>query len=452
MPAQVNEQRRFWDEPAMTMSPDELSQLQLGKLRNQLRYEIDRSDYYRERIAAAGLDPEGLESLEQLDAIALFRKDEHRRSQEASLSELGHPYGLHLCAGLDEVLCVNATSGTTGIPTFYTFTRKDLLTNSECTSRALWHAGVRPGDTVLHGFALSMFVGGLPLAAAIQHLGAKVLPVGAEGGTDRLLQFAELARPSHMILTPSFAEHLIEKCPSVLGREVGELGLRALICGGEPGAGDPAVRSKLEGAYGAKIYDVMGGAYGYMSVSCDHHCGMHVVSQDHACLELIDPESSRALPIEDGAVGTIAYTSLDWEAGPILRYDMRDVTQVFTGTCACGLPGFRLKIIGRADDMLIVKGINVYPAAVKNLVAEFFPRTTGEIRIVLHETGPKVTPPLHLEVEHGQDEKELADLKADIEARAHDVLRFSATVQMVAPGSLGRTATKSKLIERRPTE
>jgi phenylacetate-CoA ligase len=433
----------------MTMSPAALSLLQLNKLRKQLRYEIDRSAYYQERLAVAGVIPERLESLEELAAIAVFRKDEHRHSQEASLTEMGHPYGLHLCAGLDEVLCVNATSGTTGIPTFYTFTGKDLLNNNECTSRALWHAGVRPGDTVLHGFALSMFVGGLPLAAAIQHLGAKVLPVGAEGGTDRLLRFAELAHPSHMILTPSFAEHLIEKCPSVLGKEVGELGLRALICGGEPGAGDPAVRSKLEGAFQAKIYDVMGGAYGYMSVSCDHHCGLHVVSPDHAYLELIDAESSRALPIEDGAVGTIAYTSLDWEAGPILRYDMGDVTQVFTEPCACGLPGYRLKIIGRADDMLIVKGINVYPAAVKNLIAEFFPRTTGEIRIILHETGPKITPPLHLEVEHGQDEKELGDLKADIEARAHNVLRFRASVELVPPGSLGRTATKAKLIEIR---
>jgi phenylacetate-CoA ligase len=255
-----------------------------------------------------------------------------------------------------------------------------------------------------------------------------------------------------MILTPSFAEHLIEKCPSVLGREVGELGIRALICGGEPGAGDPAVRSKLEGAYQAKIYDVMGGAYGYMSVSCDHHCGLHVVSHDHAYLELIDPDSSRALPIEDGAVGTIAYTSLDWEAGPILRYDMGDVTQVFTQPCPCGLPGYRLKIIGRTDDMLIVKGINVYPAAVKNLVAEFFPRTTGEIRIILHEAGPKITPPLHVEVEHGRGEKELHDLKSDIEARAHNVLRFSARVELVPPGSLGRTATKAKLIERRSAD
>jgi phenylacetate-CoA ligase len=436
----------------MTLPPAELTELQLDRMRRQLRYEIDRSAYYRERLAAAGLVPERLEALEQLEAIALFRKDEHRRSQETSLAELGHPYGLHLCAGLNEIRCVNATSGTTGIPTFYTFTAQDLLTNSECTSRALWHAGVRPGDTVLHGFALSMFVGGLPLATAIQHLGAKVLPVGAEGGTDRLLQFAELARPSHMILTPSFAEHLIEKCPSVLGKEVADLKIRALICGGEPGAGDPAVRSKLEGAYRAKIYDVMGGSYGYMSVSCDHHCGMHVVSLDHAHLELIDPESGRALPIEDGATGTIAYTSLDWQAGPILRYDMGDVTQVFTEPCACGLPGFRLKIIGRADDMLMVKGINVYPAAVKNLVAEFFPRTTGEIRIILHEDGPKVTPPLHLEVEHGEDETELADLSSDIEARAHDVLRFSASVELVPAGSLGRTATKSKLVERRSVE
>jgi phenylacetate-CoA ligase len=439
----------FWDERNMTMDTKEREKIQLEKLKKQLRYEYDTSLFYRERIEAAQINPEKLKSLEEVQKIAVFTKDEHRKSQEESLKQFGHPYGLHVCAPMDKVVLVSATSGTTGIPTFYTFTKNDLKTNNECTSRALWWGGVRPGDTVLLAFALSMFVGGVPLANAIEHLGAKVLPVGAEGGTRRLLEFANLTRPTHVILTPSFAEHLSEKCPETLGKEIRELGIRTLICGGEAGAGDPAVRAKLEAAYGAKVFDWMGGAYGFMSICCENHQGMHHVSPDHTCLELVDSKTKETLKMEDGAVGNIAYTSLDWEAGPILRYDMGDVTQVFTSTCSCGLTGVRLKVIGRSDDMLIVKGINVYPTAVKNLVTEFHPRTTGEIRIVLDEPGPKVPAPLLIKVEHGKDEKDLFKLKSDVEARIHDVMRFKAEVELVSGGTLERTSTKAKLIEKR---
>lgn len=439
----------FWNRKYMTIGQEELEGLRLDKLRKQLKYECGRSEYYRDRIQGADIIPEKLKSLEQLQGIPVFTKEDHRKSQEESLRRLGHPYGLHVCAPMDKVVQVNATSGTTGMPTFYTFTRKDLQVNSECTARALWWAGVRPGDTVLLGFALSMFVGGVPLAIAIQYLGAKVLPVGAEGGTRRLLEFANLTKPTHMILTPSFAEFLIEKCPEILGKDVRELGIKTLICGGEAGAGDPAVRSKLEEAYGSKVYDWMGGAYGFMSICCDNHQGMHIVSPDHMLLELIDPDTKTTLAVTDGAVGNVAYTSLSWEAGPILRYDMGDVTQVFTGPCSCGITGVRLKVIGRSDDMLIVKGINVYPTAVKNIVTEFCPRTTGEARVVIDQPGPTVPAPLLIKVEHRKSEQNLSGLKGDIEQRLSDVLRFKADVELVPEGFFQRSSTKTKLVEKR---
>lgn len=438
----------FWNSKYMTMGQKRLEELHLEKLRKQLKYEYDYSEYYRNRIQAAGIVPEKLKSPQELEGIPVFTKEEHRKSQEESLRRYNHPYGLHVCAPMDKVVQVNATSGTTGIPTFYTFTRKDLQVNSECTARALWWAGVRPGDTVLLAFALSMFVGGVPLAIAVQHLGAKVLPVGAEAGTRRLLEFADLTKPTHIIFTPSFAEYLIEKCPEILGKNVAELGIRTLICGGEAGAGDPAIRAKLENAYGAKVYDWMGGAYGFMSICCENHQGMHIVSPDHMYLELIDPDAKTALAMTDGAVGNIAYTSLDWEAGPILRYDMGDVTQVFTDPCSCGMTGVRLKVIGRSDDMLIVKGINVYPTAVKNIVTEFFPRTTGEMRVVIDQPGPKVPAPLLIKVEHGTTEQDLPILKSQLEHRLSDVLRFKADVKLVPEGTFERTATKTKLVEK----
>jgi phenylacetate-CoA ligase len=176
---------------------------------------------------------------------------------------------------------------------------------------------------------------------------------------------------------------------------------------------------------------------------------MHLVSPDYAYLELVNPETNETVKMEDGANGALATTSLDWEAGPILRYNMGDVAQVFTSPCRCGLTGLRIKVLGRSDDMLKVKGIIVYPAAVKNLVTGFFPRTTGEIRIILDQPGPNAPAPLPIQVEYSKDEKDLPNLKAELEARMHDVLRFRADVTLMPEGTFERTSTKTKFIEKR---
>ncbi len=195
----------------------------------------------------------------------------------------------------------------------------------------------------------------------------------------------------------------------------------------------------------------MGGAWGFFMVSCREHRGMHIVSPDLCLVEAIDPETAQAVPIEDGTVAEMAFTSLDWEAGPILRYNMGDITEFLTAPCACGLPGTRYRILGRADDMLIVKGINVYPAAVRNVVAGFMPRVTGAMRIVLDEPGPKITPPLQLRIEHGPDvgQDDLLTLCAELEDRIRDLLRFRPQIELIPPGSLERSTHKTKLIFKR---
>lgn len=438
----------LWHERQERLTGQELADLQLTKLKKQLQYEYGASPYLKKRLDDAGVVPQTVQSPEDLARIPLFTKDENRKLQELSLDQEGHPYGLHMCAPLAKVACVSATSGTTGLPTFYTFTRKDLDINGEVTGRGLWRMDVRPGDSVLLGFALSMFVGGLPLAHAIQQLGARVIPVGAEAGTARFLQFAKLTRPEHMICTPSFAEYLAERAPEHIGCNVQDLGIKTLLCGGESGAGNPEVRRRLENAYGAKIFDMIGGAWGFFACSCLRHQGMHFVSPDYILLELIDSSTKKPIPFRDGAVGELAHTSLEWEGGPALRYDLGDIVQVFTAPCECGMPGLRIKVLGRADDMIIVKGINVYPAAVKNLVAGFAPRTTGSICIILDEPGPKVNPPVRVRVEYGAalGESGLESLRHDLERRISDVLRFRPLIELVPPESLGRTFHKSKLV------
>lgn len=441
-------ERRYWNEKMEALPREKLRVLQLERLKKQLQYEYENSPYYKERFESVGFHPTHLKELEDIRKLPFFTKDEHRKVQEASLEKYGHPYGLHLCAPLNRVIAVNATSGTTGVPTFYAFTRHDIQVNNECHARGLWRIGIRPGDTIAHAMALSMFVGGTPVVEAFQAFGARVLPIGAEGGTERLLQFVQLCKPRMLMCTPSYAEYLITKAPSIIKKEVGELGIQILYIGGEPGGGIPEVRRRLEEAYGAKVYDDMGGCWGFWMNSCDAHDGMHVASEDLNYLEVVDPVTGRSLNIEDGVMGEMVATSLDWEASPILRYNMGDVIQILTKTCACGVGGIRIKVLGRRDDMMIVKGINVYPAAVKNLVTSFVPRATGEMRVLLDKPGPRVDPPVKMKVEHGPGlaPSEIDELKKEMESRMSGLLRFRPEIEMVPPESLGRSYHKTKLI------
>lgn len=293
-----------------------------------------------------------------------------------------------------------------------------------------------------------MFVGGVPWLRALDAAGIRALPVGAEGGTARLLTIARLTRPTALFCTPSLAEHLIERAPEVIGADVGSLGIRVIQCGGEPGAGDPGVRARLEAAYGARVYDGMGGCWGHFMLACDEHDGMHPVAPEHHLIELLDPESGRTLPMADGVVGEMTHTALRWEAGPILRYTMGDAVQLRTTPCACGRPGPRYRILGRTDDMLIVSGVNVYPSAVRDVVASFAPAVTGAIRVQAPGTGPRVPPPLRVKVEASAAPEARERLAGEIEGRLRDLLRVRASVDLVPAGALGRSDHKTPLLER----
>ncbi|MFQ5793076.1 MAG: phenylacetate--CoA ligase family protein, partial [Acidobacteriota bacterium] len=363
-------------------------------------------------------------------------------AQEESLERFGHPYGMLGCAPVEQFVLLSATSGTTGTPTLYTLTANDIKILNEVQARKFRRIGLRPGDRALHAFSLSMFTGGIPWTIALSAYGVCVVPVGAEVGSRRVLEFADLVKPRVLACTPSFAEYLIDKASEILGKSVQQLGIHCIICAGEPGAGLPAVRSRIEEAYKARVYDAIGAAHTFHGVSCDlpEYQGMHFLSEDYCVLELRDPESGEFVELEDGATGEMVFTELDWEGTPHLRYAIGDILQVFTSPCDCGWPGIRFKILGRSDDMLIVKGVNVYPAAIRNVVVGFGPRTTGQMRIVLDEPGHRVKPPLELVVEHGPGVagEALAQLKASLEQTMHEKLKVKPEVSLVAPGTLER--------------
>lgn len=445
--------QELWNPKAELLSRDELQGLQWGRLGSQLAYNYTNSPFYRRRFDEIGLKPEDIRTWDDFRRIPTMDKHDHRKAQEESISRFGHPFGMLGCAPPEKFVILSATSGTTGTPTFYTVTAHDLKIFSELQARKFRRVGLKPGDRVLHGLSLSMFVGGIPLIEAVKSYGACTVPVGAEVGTRRLLEFAQLARPRMLVCTPSYAEYLAEKSPETIGRPVRDLGIEVIMCGGEPGASLMEVRERIESAYGAKLYDMIGATHTFHGVGCNSpEQLMHLVSEDYCVLELLDPETKSVVELRDGAMGELVFTYLDIEGTPFVRYSLGDVLQVFTSPCECGWPGLRFRILGRSDDMLIVKGVNVYPAALRNAVVGFAPRTTGQMRVVLDQPGHRVKPPLRLVVEHGPDVSAsgLPELKAALETMMHEKLKVRPEIQLVAPGTLERSSHKTKLIEVRP--
>ncbi len=450
--------RKYWNPEIELMSREELIALQFKKLKKQLKYDYENSIFYKERFDKAGIKPEDVQTFEDFQHVPTMTKDDQRWCQEESLRRFGHPYGMLACAPINKIVRLSATSGTTGMPTLYTLTKHDVQVNRELHARKMWRMEFRPGDIVLHALALSMFTGGVPVCDALQEYGLTMIPVGAEGGVTRVLQFIELCKPHYVRCTPSFAEYMIQRCPEVLGKPASALGLKGMTLGGEPGGGIPEVRKRIkEGFNITRLFDNIGGSHNFHGYSClatvdsPNYKGMHLLSEDYCILELLNPETLKPLEITDGVTGEMCYTYIDWEGTPLLRYRLGDILQLTLSPCECGYSGIRFKILGRADDMLIIKGVNLYPAALKNVVAGYVPRVTGELRILLDTPPPRVTPPLKIQVEYGEGvtKDDLLLLNKEMREKMHNFLRVTPEIEFVPPNTFERSTHKSKLIVKR---
>lgn len=438
-----------------------LEALKFEKIRKQIRYLWTNEDYFRPRFLAAGVtSPDDIRTMADFRRLPAFLdKTRHRESQDASLERYGHPLGLHLTTAPQNAIHLAATSGTTGTPTFYVFTRKDLDITYTVLGRMFRAAGIRPGDTTFHAFGLSLWLAGITYVQALEAYGARPVAVGAEGGVPKILRYIQITRPRALFATPSMVNQLIERAPGELGVPVGDLGIEVIFCSGEPGASQPLFRARVREHFGAKVFDATGGAWHNGTITCDSEQshGMHYMAEDYCFrYDLVDPETKAPLEIRDGAVGEAIHTALEYEAAPAFRNATGDILRLHVGECpGCGHFGVRMEIIGRADDMLAIKGVKVYPAAIQNVLRQFLPAVSGELRIRLDGPPPRVEPPLRLAVEAAGTtlEADWPALAARIEQRIRELLTFRPSVTIVPFGALPRTGAKTKLIEiaGRPT-
>ena len=439
----------YWNAEVETISADRLAALQLEKLQRQVHYLAQSSSLYCEKFSAVGFAPGDLKSIDDLAGLPFTAKNELRQSQEEA-----PPFGRHQAAPSDRVVRVTTTAGTTGKPVIQAYTRRDVMHRNESVCRALWSFGVRPGDRVVNGFALSMFNAGIPFCTAIEHLGATSVPAGAEKRAEGVLRIAKELAATVLICTPSFARYLAERCPDILGMPARNLGIKIVGGGGEPGFELEGVREELEAAWGASIFDLAStsDAHPNSFANCKCHNGKHHLTGDMVLVQLIDPQTGKLVPMADGAVGEYIFTHLDREACPLLRYRTNDIVRVSTAPCACGRTSYRIDIIGRSDDMLIVRGMNVFPSAIQSVVASFRPTLSGRMQILLNAPGPAVSPPLHVAVERSETagNSDLSELKARLEHSIRDRLSVSTTITIVEHDTLERTTGKAKLVTVQP--
>jgi phenylacetate-CoA ligase len=399
--------------------------------REQIAYLLERSPFYREKLA--GHDIGGLEDIARLP---LTDKGELRATVTAA-----NPFGAHLCAERSEIVRIYSTSGTTGMPSYIPLTAGDLENWVTGSARSYAASGIQAGQRIVSTYNAGPFVAGAALAA-FDRLGLTHIPVGT-GNSDRLIKAIELLRPEAVVLTPSYAAYLVE-------RDFDRSSVERVLVAGEPGGGEPAFRARLEAGWGARVTEAMG--IGDIGVSlwgeCEHQDGMHLGAYDFVHPELIDAETESALPMEDGATGELVLTHLRHRAAPLLRFRTRDHVEVRATPCPCGRPGPRIRCLGRTDDMLIVRGVNVFPSAVRDVVSGFAPEVSGHILVKPQTAGVKQEPPLPVSVELAPQATADAALAESIRERLRDALVVQTRVELVPWGTLQRSEYKSKLVER----
>jgi phenylacetate-CoA ligase len=346
-----------------------------------------------------------------------------------------------------EIVRIYSTSGTTGEPSYVPLTAGDLDNWVTTSARSYAASGITAGQRIVTTYNAGPFAAGAALAA-FDAIGLCHIPFGT-GNSEQLLAAIERLRPEAAVLTPSYAAHLVELAEE-RGVDLAGSSVERVLVAGEPGGGEEAFRSRLEAGWGAKVTEAMG--VGDIGVSlfgeCEEQDGMHIGARGFVHVELVDPETGAVVEPEDGASGELVLTHLRHRAAPLLRFRAHDHVRLRTTPCPCGRTGPRLRCIGRTDDMLIVRGVNVFPSAVREVVSAFSSDVSGHILVRPAAPGVKQEPPLPVSVELARDARADEALAEAIRDTLRAVLVVQTQVELVPWGTLRRSEYKSTLVER----
>lgn len=435
----MGEYRELYEPDIETMPREKLEELQLERLKWQLKRCYEGSEFYREKFDKVGLKPEDIKSLEDTVKIPVVTKEELREEQ------LNHPpFGRFVVAPKGDWRELHPSTGTTGVPVNTIWTQRDVENITQWTARTLWNFGARPGDIVQNSFAYGLWVAGIAAHYAAERIGCFVLPIGA-GMTERQIDYFLNPGSTVLLATPSYALYLAERLKQ-RGISPDQIPLRLGCFGGEGGTEVPSTRKRMEEGLGIDAYDYYGLAE--IGPTCASECrekaGIHFV-EDHILVETVNKDTGqRCAP---GEIGILVLTHLTKEATPMIRYWTNDYAKLDFERCACGRTHVRAVggILGRADDMIIYKGENFYPVQVEKVVRSFG-ELTDEYRIRLttdERTGADVV----TVVAEYAEKVNLDELKNKLKAALREELLVTPEVELVKAGTLKRTEFKAKRIE-----
>ena len=421
------------------MSRDEMHDLQGKRLVKLVKYVYTNVKFYREKMQALGIEPGDIHGIEDIVKLPFTTKQDLRDN---------YPYGLQ-AAPASEIVRVHASSGTTGNPTIVGYTQKDIEIWAECVSRCLGAAGMSKEDTFSVSYGYGLFTGGLGLHYGVENIGAAVVPTST-GNTEKHLRLMRDLKITGTAATPSYMLYLAETMEK-MGIKKEDLSLKAALCGAEPWTEN--MRQEIQNKLGLKMYNIYGLSEVLgpgVSYECECQNGSHIC-EDHFFPEIIDPDTLEPLPY--GQQGELVFTTLTKEGMPVLRYRTRDISSLMIDECPCGRKNIKMgSIMGRSDDMLIIRGINVFPSQVESVILslpEFEPRYMIIVDRVNNLDTIQVQVEVRKEFYSTDTVKELA-LKKKLAAKLQSVIAIKADIKIMAPGSIERYQGKSvRVIDNR---
>jgi len=425
---------KYWNKKIETMPVQELRKHQLGKLKEQVKHCYDNSAFYRQKFKDAGLKPENIKTLEDIQKIPFTVKNDLRDN---------YPFGM-VTVDPTDIVEIHASSGTTGNPIIGAYTTNDMATWEELMARSIYTTGGRKDDVIHIAYGYGLFTGGLGFHYGAQKIGTMIVPVSG-GMTQRQIKLMKDLGATVLCCTPSFAVYLAETMVKIGVDPKKDLKLRIGLFGAEPWS--DKIRERIEADLGIEAFDV----YGLtelcgpgVSIECSEHKGLHIW-EDHFIIETIDPETGEVL--SPGEEGELVFTTLTKTGIPMLRFRTRDISVIDTEKCACGRTHARMmRVRGRSDDMLIIRGVNVFPSQIEIAVMSF-PELAPHYQIVVDRPGALDTFAVKLELtEKASKNKKLDEnaLKQDIQGRIHSITGLSAAIEIVKCGEIPRSEGKAK--------
>lgn len=431
-------QQNYYQKEIETMPVEEIKMLQSEKLVKQVKHVYDNVPYYRELMDKKGVKPEDIHSIDDLHLLPFLTKADLRDA---------YPYGL-LAKPLSECVRIQSTSGTTGRRVVAFYTQNDIELWEECCARAIVAAGGSKDDVCQVAYGYGLFTGGPGLNGGSHKVGCLTLPMSS-GNTDRQIQFMMDLGATIICCTPSYAAYIAESLKEK-GYKPEDNKLKAGIFGAEPWTEE--MRHGIEEALGIKAYDIYGlteTSGPGVSFECSEQTGMHI-NEDHFVAEIIDPDTGEVLP--EGSKGELVFTSLDKEAFPLLRYRTRDICVLSRKKCSCGRTHIKMsKPMGRTDDMLIIRGVNVFPSQIETvLLNEGY---SPNYQIIVDRANNTDTFDINVELNPEQFTDTVSGVTAmekSLAAAMKTMLGINPSVHLVAPKSIVRSEGKAvRVIDKR---